>query len=291
MYPGDPNGSASEVINCRCAMLTRARWALDEEELKTLQDRAKFYGLDKTENFEDYKQKYLKAAEKAVEISGGSATMKADFSENNFKNFSSGGDANDFFYFDDDKRGILAKRNSRYGKWMNNLENGARPVIADYCADAYDDINKYWRRFGDWQNIDADKVKYQTDLIDKVISSFNLKDSIQTFRGIDLDTIIQLFPDAEELSDLVGQTFSDKAFSSTSPVRSVAEKFASQNGQDGVLLQLFIPSGTGHGAYINQLSGFQNDEYEFLLKRNAKFEVFEVDTSGGMPIVKGRWIE
>lgn len=62
MFPGDPAGGAAEVVNCRCALLQRARWALDEEELQTLQDRAAFYGLDKTANFEEYKQKYLQAA-------------------------------------------------------------------------------------------------------------------------------------------------------------------------------------------------------------------------------------
>ena len=67
MYAGDPNGSAAEVINCRCVTLTRAKWALDEEELDTLKDRAAYFGLDKTKNFEDYKKKYLKAAEQANE--------------------------------------------------------------------------------------------------------------------------------------------------------------------------------------------------------------------------------
>ncbi len=62
MFPGDPSGGAAEVVNCRCALLQRARWALDEEELQTLKDRAAYYGLDKTDNFEDFKQKYLKAA-------------------------------------------------------------------------------------------------------------------------------------------------------------------------------------------------------------------------------------
>lgn len=62
MFPGDPSGAAEEVINCRCALLQRARWALDEDELQTLQDRAKFYGLDKTDSFDDFKAKYLKAA-------------------------------------------------------------------------------------------------------------------------------------------------------------------------------------------------------------------------------------
>lgn len=63
MFPGDPSGSAAEVVNCRCTSDTRARWALDEEELQTLKERAAFFGIDKTENFEDFKQKYLKAAE------------------------------------------------------------------------------------------------------------------------------------------------------------------------------------------------------------------------------------
>lgn len=61
-FPGDPNGKAAEVINCRCVSLSRARWALDEDELKTLKERASYFGLDKTKNFADFKKKYLKAA-------------------------------------------------------------------------------------------------------------------------------------------------------------------------------------------------------------------------------------
>lgn len=63
MYPGDSAGGASEVVNCRCALLQRARWALDEEELNTLKERAAFFGLDKNDSFDDFKKKYLKAAE------------------------------------------------------------------------------------------------------------------------------------------------------------------------------------------------------------------------------------
>lgn len=63
MYPGDPNGRASEVINCRCALLQRGEWELAEEELETLKERAKYYGLDKSKNFEDFKKKYLKTVE------------------------------------------------------------------------------------------------------------------------------------------------------------------------------------------------------------------------------------
>lgn len=62
MRPGQ-FGIAAEDINCRCACLTRARWALDDDELQTLKDRAEYFGLDKTADFEDFKDKYLKAAE------------------------------------------------------------------------------------------------------------------------------------------------------------------------------------------------------------------------------------
>ncbi len=67
MFPGDPSGGAAEVINCRCALLQRASWELDEEELEELKKRAEYFGLDKSDSFEEYKQKYLRAAESQVE--------------------------------------------------------------------------------------------------------------------------------------------------------------------------------------------------------------------------------
>lgn len=71
-FPGDPNGKAKEVINCRCVSLSRVRWALDEDELNTLKERASYFGLDKTKNFEDYKAKYLQIKPKglAAKVSG-----------------------------------------------------------------------------------------------------------------------------------------------------------------------------------------------------------------------------
>lgn len=67
-YPGG-FGDPAEDCNCRCTLLTRARKALDADELKTLQERAEFFGLDKSKDFADFKEKYLKAAE-TVENTG-----------------------------------------------------------------------------------------------------------------------------------------------------------------------------------------------------------------------------
>lgn len=65
-YPGDPGGKAGDVVNCRCVSLTRAKWALDEDELKTLKERAAFFELDKAKTFEDFKTKYLPASEQVA---------------------------------------------------------------------------------------------------------------------------------------------------------------------------------------------------------------------------------
>ena len=62
MYPGD-FGDPAEDCNCRCQLLQRARIALDEDELKTLKERAEFFGLDKSDDLADFKKKYMQAAQ------------------------------------------------------------------------------------------------------------------------------------------------------------------------------------------------------------------------------------
>ena len=59
-------GSARNVCNCRCCLLQRAKWALDEDELGTLKERAAFFELDKTKDFEEFREKYLSASEKEI---------------------------------------------------------------------------------------------------------------------------------------------------------------------------------------------------------------------------------
>lgn len=71
MFPGDPSGGAAEVVNCRCTANTRARWALDDEELNALKERAEYFGLDKTKNFEEFKQKYNVASKATQEAENG----------------------------------------------------------------------------------------------------------------------------------------------------------------------------------------------------------------------------
>lgn len=51
MYPSN-FGIPSLNINCRSAVLQMARWTLNQDELEALKEREKYYGLNKSKDFE-----------------------------------------------------------------------------------------------------------------------------------------------------------------------------------------------------------------------------------------------
>ena len=58
MHPG-AFGVAKEDINCRCRMVQTMERDMDEEELETLKERAKYFGVDKSKDFEDFRKKWI----------------------------------------------------------------------------------------------------------------------------------------------------------------------------------------------------------------------------------------
>jgi SPP1 gp7 family putative phage head morphogenesis protein len=75
MYPGDPSGSAAEVVNCRCALLQRARWALGNDYTKWSPDAPVLVDDDGTtqfaiieaKNYKEFQKKYAQASERVRE--------------------------------------------------------------------------------------------------------------------------------------------------------------------------------------------------------------------------------
>ena len=59
MYPGDPNAPASEVVNCRCALLQRAKWALTDEEFTKMNGETnELQHFESVNDYEEFKNKF-----------------------------------------------------------------------------------------------------------------------------------------------------------------------------------------------------------------------------------------
>ncbi len=60
MFPGDPNGQAAEVINCRCALLQRARWALTDESFTKMNGfTGQIESFDSPKDYGEFKKAYF----------------------------------------------------------------------------------------------------------------------------------------------------------------------------------------------------------------------------------------
>ena len=60
--PGDPSGAAAEVINCRCALLQRARWAVDGKDksfTKFNNFTKQIESFDSPEKYSDFKKAFF----------------------------------------------------------------------------------------------------------------------------------------------------------------------------------------------------------------------------------------
>ena len=76
-------GDPAEDCNCRCCLLQRARWALDDDELQRLKDRAEYFGLDMTSDFEEYKEKYLKVIDEINPTNVNGEIIQFDWKDKN----------------------------------------------------------------------------------------------------------------------------------------------------------------------------------------------------------------
>ena len=89
MFPGDPSGGAAEVVNCRCALLQRARWALKEkmnpdtgevywedgEFTKMNNKTGELVDFSNIDDYNDFKKQYWS---KAKEIKQKESVLKTD---------------------------------------------------------------------------------------------------------------------------------------------------------------------------------------------------------------------
>ena len=170
------------------------------------------------------------------------------------------------------------------GRWRDKLTLEQESAIGMYSGDSYSGINGLLRgemterQVGEWDKFESDEHKIQNIIpnIESAIGEFELDSPIKVFRTCEEDIFVE--------NDIkVGSVFKDKGFVSTSTLQ---EKVASGN----VVMEIDVPAGKGNGAWINSLSGAQDEEYEFLLQRGSQFEVAGIEKAGQDTVVKMKWI-
>lgn len=272
MYPGDPNGKPEEIYNCRCTMIA----VLGDEPYENAQRRARSEATGKNYIISDmtYEEWEKWKAEK-VENPVKSDIIKEKVKTVKYKQFDTGDAANDFFYYDGDDRGLLAKKRSKQNQWEKSLSEDENCAIGDYTGGGYYDINSYLRKTGDWKNVNVERVENQIKALDSAIGRYELKDNIRVQRGVMNDVVDRLaekYDVQNSLEELVGMKYVENGYSSTTVLQGNGVATAKPT-----VFDIEIPAGMGRGAYVNRLAGqFQNTEYEFLIKRGTSFTIKEV---------------
>ena len=278
MYPGDNSAPGYLVYNCRCTQIA----VLDDVDTSGGMRRA----IDPVTG-ESVLVKDMTYAEwagwkkdkKQVASSERFAIIKEKDKPISYRQFDTGDAANDFFYYDGEERGLLAKKKSEHAKWQKSLTENEKIAIEDYTGGGYYDINEYLRKTGDWENINAKLIENKIAGLDSAISKYSLKDNIRVQRGVMddvLDDLIKKYGDDE--AQLIGKIYKDSAYMSTTVLRDNRVAISKP-----VVLDIEIPAGTGRGAYVNQLAGqYQDSEYEFLLARGSEFQITGIEENESM---------
>lgn len=124
--------------------------------------------------------------------------------------------------------------------------------------------------------------------LDSAIAQSTLHEGIMVCRGVDGLVMFGTL----NYGELLNRTLGRSGYTSTSPLRSVADEYAAMEDrvQNPVILKLEIPPGKGIGIYVRDFSD-RKDEYEFLLKRNIKYIVSKVDSKYGKAEITARLVE
>lgn len=272
LYPGG-FGVAALDINCRCRIVQRAKWALDEEELARLEERAKKFDLDKTKDFEDFKKKYLGAVEEIKE-------------NENLYNFTKEQSKSIEWYV------------SGEGQWVNQYLRGRGDFgnLTDFEKEALNSLTEATNRmlpsdvkqlfrsvdakaiFGDVDSIDWDNfeqyIKYGENTFGKGAYAENIKRKAQ-----------------ELLEKTKGKTIIEKGFMSTSKNYEVVAEWGDYTGSERPIIIEFveIPKGI-KGADLKSFDVEGEEQYEVLLARNTKYEIIDIYGKDGYIVLKAKFI-
>ena len=156
------------------------------------------------------------------------------------------------------------------GVGKSGLTAKEQAALSGYKGGAFAEINGTLR--GKSLSFETDESKKQTQekiaQIDKMMQRSQLTEKIQVYRGFRSGVLPQNLK--------VGDTFVDKAFTSTSLSAKVASGFGAN------VLSITLPAGT---RAIEYAGGKLKNEQEFLVDRNTTYRVTSINSYGTISVV------
>lgn len=147
--------------------------------------------------------------------------------------------------------------------WIDSLSENEKKALSDYTREVppyYKNINGVLRgKENNFENGNEEK----NELLHKALSNASLPNNITVYRGGSSSVLGHLSTVAD--SELIGKTFLDKGYVSTSMSPNTAF------GGD-VLMVISVPMGT-HAACIEELSAAGSYEQELLIDRGQLFSI------------------
>lgn len=157
-------------------------------------------------------------------------------------------------------------------KWSTSVKH----ALTEYTGSAYSTFNNYLRGKG------AGTPHVKQAVIDIQSAMIPLPQHTLLKRGTGWEALPPQFRNPEDVKKLIGKTFEDPAFGSTS--------VAGSGGHfSGHPLQLLIeaPAGTA-AAFVNGVSHYKGQENEMLLAAGTRYKVLSVTQQGGHTVLRVR---
>lgn len=311
MYPGDPGGSAAEVVNCRCALLQRAKWAVGNGFTKYNGISKQVETFDSPQSYDEFKKAFFDSGNidflnYVEQMQDKYATRDwrfilenmTDREYNHYSNllaknpvYNKNTKAVDPYYFTDDQAEAIQWYVSGEGQFINQYHRGRvggdfgelsdmEKELSDLLDEAThralpDDIHTLYR------SVDAEAVfDGITDTQYEFLRSHLLYDDNQKYTLSQIDGIVD---------SAKGKTITEKGFMSTTKDRELATDWGGFTGSDKPIVLIFddIPKGV-QGADLKLFDIEGDEQSEVLLARDTKYQITDVFGKDGTIFVKAK---
>lgn len=182
------------------------------------------------------------------------------------------------------KKNWIARWKGVWSRRIEGLSKGVVESIKAYTGMSYQEINNILRRIPKPYTTEFSKRVQQIKDIDSAMSQLSLDENMILYRGRTKNFIARMVPgveaanlNSEVLDRLVGTSFVEQGYSSTSTLESVA----TGDFGGGVLMRIKAPSNT-RGIYVESITRNAGEE-EILLARETEFRIVGYEIKEGDP--------